>query len=88
MNNDVKSIALSLMRGLDSYAVKYSSEYSRLEFIQDAIKAAVEAEREACAKICEEYALSYKLVVDRNSDAQHAVTAGMKLADKIRARGK
>jgi hypothetical protein len=48
----------------------------------------VEAEREACAKICEEYALSYKLVVDRNSDAQHAVTAGMKLADKIRARGK
>lgn len=58
--------------------------------LEQAIIDAIAEEREACAKICEEYATDYRAITERpgGSAAHYAVSAGNKLAYKLRARGR
>ena len=46
--------------------------------LEAAVKAAIEAEREACAKLCDEYA---------RSGSDHEAGAALNIQDAIRARG-
>jgi hypothetical protein len=46
--------------------------------LEAAVKAAIEAEREACAKLCDEYA---------RSGSDHEASAALNIQDAIRARG-